>query len=372
MYAEINLNAISHNVRELRRLTHPKARLMAVVKADAYGHGAVRISQQALQNGAELLGVARIREGIHLREAGFDVPILIFGYTPPDLGKKLIEFSLTQSVYSYKSAELLSDIASSSGHKIKIHIKTDTGMGRVGLLLTNPHSSPIHEVESIAKLPGIELEGIFTHFAKSDYSDKSFTKRQLEIFTDFIYKLRIRGIDIPIKHAANSAAIIEMPETHLDMVRAGISLYGLYPSEEVDKNLIALKPAMELKSKVVYLKKVPAGFRVSYGCTYETGKPSVIATVDIGYADGLNRRLSSHGYMLVHGYRSPIVGRICMDLTMLDVGHIPDVCIGDEAVIFGRQGDSEITVDEIASMLDTINYEVVSGIADRVPRIYKQ
>jgi len=239
MYAEINLNAIAHNVRELKRLTHPKARLMAVVKADAYGHGAVRVAQQALQNGAEVLGVARIQEGIHLRKAGFNSPILIFGYTQPDLGKKLIEFNLTQSVYSCKSAELLSDIASSSGHKIKIHLKTDTGMGRVGLLLSNPYSSPVHEVESVVRLPGIELEGIFTHFAKSDYADKSFTKEQFEVFMNFTDQLRIRGIDIPVKHAANSAAIIEMPETHLDMVRAGISLYGLYPSDETDRTKIS-------------------------------------------------------------------------------------------------------------------------------------
>ena len=379
LWAEVDLKAIAHNVRELRSITNPSAMLMAVVKANAYGHGMINVSRQALQNGAELLGVARINEGIQLRNAGFDVPVLIFGYTPPDLAKKLIEFDLTQTIYSHKTAEVLSTAATSSRKKIKVHIKVDTGMGRVGILpgCSGPSipgkdltGGAVRDVESVAGLQGLDLKGIFTHFATAGSSDKSYAKKQFEIFMDLLDQLRHRGLEAPVTHVANSAAIIDMPETHLDMVRAGISVYGLYPSSEVNKSRIVLRPAMELKTRVIHLKKVPAGFRVSYGATYQTEKPTTIATVSVGYADGLSRLLSSRGHMLVRGHRASIVGCVCMDLTMLDVGHIPGVDLGDEVIIFGKQGDSFITVDEIASTLNTINYEIVSTIAGRVPRLY--
>ncbi len=377
--AEVDLNAIAHNVSELRRITSPAARVMAVVKANAYGHGFKEVARKALQNGAENLGVARVDEGIQLRKAGFDAPVLIFGYTPPALANNLIEFGLTQTVFSYKTAEMLSETGIDGGKKIKIHFKVDTGMGRLGLLPDSGRSfSPdteitgnaISEVESIARLPGLELEGVYTHFATADVSDKSYARKQFEIFIDFLNRLRLAGLEIPVKHAANSAAIIDLPETHLDMVRPGISIYGLYPSDEVNKSLMALKPAMELKARIVHLKKVPAGFKISYGITYETEKPTTIATVPIGYADGFNRLLSSRGHMLIRGHKAPIVGRICMDHTMLDVGHIPEIDLEDEVIIFGQQGELSITVDEIASTIGTINYEVVSTITDRVPRIY--
>ncbi|MCP4345082.1 MAG: alanine racemase [Desulfobacterales bacterium] len=370
-WAEIDLKAIAHNILELRRITNPGARLMAVVKANAYGHGAGKVADQALKNGADMLGVARLNEGIRLRKEGIEAPVLIFGYTPPSLADKLVEFNLCQTVWSCETARVLSDIALSLGRKIRVHLKTDTGMGRLGLVTTaDGEQAALREVESIARLHGLELEGIFTHFASSDSSDKSYTKKQFERFMEFLDKLCQTGPDIPIKHAANSAAIIDMPETHLDMVRAGISLYGLYPSDEVDKSRISLKPAMEFKAKVIHLKKVPAGFNVSYGSTFQTEKPTTIATIPAGYADGLNRMLSSRGHMLVCGSKAPVVGRVCMDLTMLDVGHIPDVHIEDEVVIFGSQGNSSLTVDEIASALNTINYEIVSTITDRVPRLY--
>lgn len=377
VWAEVDLKAIAHNVCELRRVTSPRARLMAVVKANGYGHGAPEVAARALQSGADMLGVARLNEGIRLRKSGIDVPILVFGY--PNEIEKLIEFDLTQTVCSYNTAEILSQTAVLLGKRIKIHFKIDTGMGRVGLVVscqsscsgqrTTDNRQLTTEIESAARLPGVELEGIFTHFASSDSSDKSFAKRQFELFTDFLDPLRV---DIPVKHAANSGAIIDLPETHLDMVRAGISLYGLYPSDEVKKSRITLKPAMALKARIVQLKKVPADFSISYGMTYRTEKPTTIATVPIGYADGFSRLLSSRGVMLVRGIRAPIVGRVCMDMTMIDVGHIPDVRLEDEVVIFGRQGDSVIAVDEIASDLHTINYEVVSSITARVPRIYLQ
>ena len=378
-WAEIDLKAIAHNVSELRRIAHPNARLMAVVKANGYGHGAIKVARTALKSGAEILGVARINEGIELREEGFNVPILIFGYTPPDIAVQLVEFDLTQTVYSYSTAKALSEVVAPLGRKVKVHLKMDTGMGRLGMLppgskSAGPNTSAVNaflrEVESIVRLTGLEMKGIYTHFATADSSEKTYAKHQLEIFTEVLEKLRFAGLEFPVKHTANSAALIDMPEAHLDMVRPGISIYGFYPSAEVNKSRVLLKPAMSLKAKVIHLKKVPAGFKVSYGITYETKKPTTIATVSVGYADGLNRLLSSQGNMLVCGYRAPVVGRVCMDLTMLDVGHISYVNLEDEVVIFGKQGDASINVDEIASTLNTINYEIVSTVTERVPRVY--
>ncbi|MGD9384259.1 MAG: alanine racemase [Desulfobacterales bacterium] len=379
VWAEVDLEAITYNVRELRRITDPGAHLMAVVKANAYGHGVVEVTRKALESGADSLGVARIEEGIELRKAGINESILIFGYTPPALAHKLIAFDLTQTVWSYTTAKALSDVAVSSNKQIKVHLKVDTGMGRLGLLPDcrrptvteqNLIGNAIREVESISLLAGLTLEGVYTHFATADSSDKTYAEKQFRIFVDFLNELRRAGISLPLCHAANSAAIIEMPETHLDMVRPGIAIYGLYPSDEVNKRRIALKPAMTLKSKIVHLKKVPPGFKVSYGCTYQTPKATIVASVPVGYADGFNRLLSSRGHMLVRGYRAPIIGRICMDQTMLDVGHIPDVNLEDEVVIFGRQEDKSITVDEIAATLNTINYEIVSALTARIPVIY--
>jgi len=367
-WADIDLNAIAHNIAELRRVTHPKARFMAVVKANAYGHGAIEVATEALKHGAQMLGVARISEGLHLRHAGIDAPILVMGYSPPEIASKLIQANLTQTVYSEETARAISDYAISCGKTVQIHIKTDTGMGRLGFAAKEAQS--LSDIEAIARLPGIEIEGIFTHFATADSRDKIFAKIQLELFTEFTDKLRQRGLEIPIRHAANSAGIMEMPESHLDMVRAGIAMDGVNPADETDKTRITLKPAMMLKSRVIHLKCVPAGFAVSYGCTYQTPKQTVIATVSIGYADGLNRLLSSRGCMLVRGQWAHIVGRVCMDLTMLDVGHIPAVKIGDEVVIFGSQENASISVDDMASMLNTINYEIVSTITARVVRQY--
>lgn len=377
--AEIDLKAIAHNVRELRRVTHPDARLMGVVKANGYGHGAVEIARCALKNGAERIGVARIDEGIQLREAGIKAPILIFGYTLPERTPELLEFDLMPTVYSAAFARALSRTAVALGKKIKFHLKVDTGMGRLGLLSQNFKSqhpakrintAAVDETVAIAGLNGIELEGLFTHFATADSADKRYAENQLDLFLSFISQLRKAGLNPAVRHAANSAALIDMPRSHLDMVRTGIAIYGLYPSDEVDKRRVSLRPAMALRTRVIHLKKVPAGFNISYGITYKTPKPTTIATVPVGYADGLNRLLSSRGQMLLHGKRVPIVGRICMDLTMLDVGRINNVQVGDEVVIFGRQENESITVDEIASSLGTINYEIVCAITARVPRLY--
>ncbi|MGD9175203.1 MAG: alanine racemase [Desulfobacterales bacterium] len=378
LWAEIDLEAIAHNVRELRRITQPQARLMAVVKANGYGHGAIEVSRCALQNGASILGVARIEEGIQIRKAGITVPILVFGYTRPHRAGDLLKYDLTQSVYSVATAWELSEAAVSLAAKIKVHLKVDTGMGRLGLLPQNFHSDnpvkinsdTVTETLTIADLDGLELEGIFTHFASADSADKTYAKYQLDLFLNYLKHLQKAGLCPSLTHAANSGAVMDMPRSHLDIVRPGIAIYGLFPSNEVDRQRISLKSAMALKSQIIQLKKVPAGFNISYGSTYTTRQPTTIATVPIGYADGLNRLLSSRGQMLVGGQRVPIVGRVCMDLTMLDVGNVKDVQAGDEVVVFGQQGNETLTVDEMAETLNTINYEIVTGISARVPRVY--
>jgi alanine racemase len=378
-WAQIDLNAYAHNIKELRRITRPAARLMAVVKANAYGHGAVELSRLALQNGASYLGVARINEAVALRNSGINAPILMLGYSPPKLAETLIEYELTQTVYHYRTAKALSERARHVGKKIKIHIKVDSGMGRLGIVLPPPGiditdegsgESCLEQILSITRLAGLQVEGIFTHFATADSADKSYANRQLERFVDFMHRLAAAGLQPPLIHAANSAALIDMPAAHLDLVRPGIATYGLYPSAEINKSAVDLKPVMALKSRIIHLKKVPAGFYVSYGITHRTPKPTTIATVPVGYADGFNRLLSSQGHMLVHGQRVPIVGRVCMDLTMLDVGKLSGVQLEDEVVVFGQQADEAITTDELAAQLNTINYEIISTITARVPRVY--
>ena len=378
-WAEIDLVAYRHNIAELRRITSPEARLMAVVKADGYGHGAVSVARVALEAGADNLGVARLHEAVELRDAGIAAPILIFGFTAAEEIDSLQDLDLTQAVFSRESAEVLSGRAVSGGKRLRVHIKVDTGMGRLGLLTDEPRAEEatasaanhrLDEVRAIATLPGLEVEGLFTHFATADHAEKSYAERQLQRFDDLVERLKQEGIEFPVNHAANSAALLDMPDSHLDMVRPGIATYGLYPSAEVDQSRVELKPVMEWKARIIQLKEVPAGFGVSYGITYETPRPTRLATVAVGYADGLNRGLSSCGEMLVGGRRVPIVGRICMDLTLLDVGEVSDVAVDDEVVILGRQGEEELTADEMATTLDTINYEIVSTITSRVPRIY--
>jgi len=380
VWAEIDLEAIAHNVREVRRVANPGSRVMAVVKANAYGHGAIQVARVALENGADFLGVARAHEGVELRNAGIRAPILIFGYSPPGYTRKLVEYDLTQTVYSTQMAESFSDAGRAMGKSLKVHLKIDTGMGRLGLISVQPvrqtvvaevsNGKALREAAAIAALPGLNLEGIYTHFASADSANKESARKQINTFMDFLEQLKNKAVDVPLRHAANSAAVIDMPETHLDLVRPGIMLYGLYPSGEVDKARVSLKPAMQLKARVAHVKNVPAGFKVSYGSTYETQLSTTIATVAVGYADGYSRLLSSSGAMLVRGSRAPVVGRVTMDQTMLDTGHIDNVSPGDEVVIFGTQGKSSIHVDEIASAIETINYEVVSTIMPRVPRIY--
>ena len=373
--ADIDLGAISANIRELKKITTPGARFMAVVKANAYGHGAVEVARRALEGGADCLGVARIQEAVALRQAGIDGMILVLGVTPPELARPALENDLTLTLFDLEAARAISDMAAAAGKTLSVHLKTDTGMGRLGLRPAGDRGDGldperIQTAVRIAALPGLDLEGIFTHFAAADSTDTAYTKKQFTLFCDYIDELKRAGVEFRIRHAANSAAIIAHPVTHLDMVRAGIAMYGLNPSAEINLDHLATRPAMAIKARLVHVKKVPAGFCVSYGMTHRTAAPTTIATVPIGYADGYSRLLSSRGTMLVRGARAPIVGRVCMDLTMLDVGHIPGVRTGDEVVALGSQADQSVAADEIAGLLDTINYEVVSSITARVPRIF--
>ena len=365
VWAEINLDNLAHNIREVRRLTSKEALVTAVVKANGYGHGSVEIAQTFLDNGADRFAVAVLTEAIELRKGGITAPILIMGYTPTSLFEKVVEYDIIQTIYSYQDAKVLSDIAVKLNKKALIHIKIDSGMGRIGLL---PNDDSIEEILRISKLPNIYIEGIFTHFAMADYLDKSHAMTQFKKFTWVIEKLEEKGLDIPIKHTSNSAAIIDLPEFNLNMVRAGIMIYGLKPSDEVKLDKVDLKPAMTLKARISHLKTVPKGTGISYGQIFVTERESKIATLPIGYADGFTRLLTEKAEVYVNGKRAKIVGKICMDQCMIDVTDIEDVKIGDEVVLFGygRRGH----IDEVAEKLGTINYEIACMVGEGYQSIY--
>ncbi|MCX7920995.1 MAG: alanine racemase [Clostridia bacterium] len=369
-WAEINLDNIAHNVREIRRITNKNAEIMGVVKADAYGHGVMEVAKTILSNGVTRLAVSMLDEAIQLRKNGINVPILVLGYTDPRRAEEIILNDITQAVFSQDLAQALSNAAVKHNKNVKIHIKIDTGMTRIGFM---PGYSAVKNVEEISKLPKIIIEGLFTHFASADEKDRSYTYTQFQRFMAIYSELGRIGIHIPIKHAANSAAIIEYPEMHLDMVRPGIILYGMYPSEEVSKEKINLKPAMTLKANVILVKEVENDTSISYGRIFTTHRDSKIATIPIGYADGYTRILSNKGQVLVNGEVAPVVGRVCMDQCMIDVTDLKhEVSVGDEVVLFGRQGDKEIKVEDVASIIGMINYEVVCIVGKRIPRAYLQ
>ena len=366
-WAEIDLDAIAHNTREIKKLTGSKVEMMGVVKADAYGHGVLEVVRTLLDNGVTQLAVSMLDEAIQIRKMGIDVPILVLNYTDPARADEIIHNRVTQTVFSTDLAQALSAAAVRLGKDVRIHVKVDTGMTRVGFI---PGYNAVRNIMEISRLPGIILEGIFTHFASADESDKSYTLMQFERFMNLCTELIRAGIHIPVKHVCNSAGILQYPEMHLDIVRPGIILYGLYPSREV-AGKIDLRPAMTLKANVIFVKDVDKDTYVSYGRTFRTDRKSRIATIPIGYADGYTRLMSNKGRMLVNGEYAPVIGRICMDQCMLDVTDLKhDVHVGDEVVIFGRQNGSCISVDEIADQVGTINYELVCIIGKRIPRVY--
>ncbi len=367
-WVEINLDHIAHNLREYRALTGEDTEIMAVVKADGYGHGASAVATAALQAGATRLAVAFVEEGIKLRRSGMKAPILILGYTGPEQFNALIDYDLTPAVFSYKTAQTLSILAVNRGAELPIHLKVDTGMSRVGLL---PEEA-VDVVCRIGRLPGLLVEGLMTHLAAADERNRDYTEGQLLLFSRIVESCREKGITFPSLHAANSAAAANYPHARLNMIRLGIALYGYYPSPVIEESSLRLIPALTFKSRVIMIKRVPAGTAVSYGCTYHTEEEALIATIPVGYADGYNRLLSNRADILIRGRRAPIAGRICMDHFMADVTSIPGVREGDEVVLYGRQGAGEISLEEVAVMTGTISYELLCAVSARVSRLYFQ
>ncbi|MBR4904956.1 MAG: alanine racemase [Selenomonadaceae bacterium] len=362
VYAEINLDAIRHNLTEIRRHINPASKLCAVVKADAYGHGAVEVSKIAVECGADFLAVATVEEGLELRRAGFDLPILILSLIPLRAAEVVVENNLTATVADFETAEKISVAAVKFDKPAKVHLKIETGMGRIGI-------APEYAVElavKISKLPSIELEGMFSHFADADSADRTFTNKQIKIFSDVAEKIRAAGVEIKILHLAESAAILDIPDAHFNMVRAGIITYGLYPSDDVRKT-IQLRPAMKLVARVAFLKKVAAGVSIGYGREFVAERDSIIATLPIGYADGYIRAYKNF-HVEIRGQLAPIAGRVCMDQTMIDVTDIDDVKVGDEVILFGSD---LISIDDAAKHLHTINYEITCLVSARVERIFK-
>jgi alanine racemase len=365
VWAEINLHNIQENIREIKRIVGSRVQVMAVVKAEAYGHGAVQVARAARQIGVEWFGVSLPEEGIELRRAGIDGSILVFSPLQPDQVKPVVRYDLISTICLMESAKALSGEAVRTGKSVKVHIKIDTGMGRVGVI---PEDA-VDFIEQVKSLPGLEVQGIYSHFATADEADLSYARKQLANFRGVLAALTNAQISIPVKHMANSGGIINLPESHFDLVRPGIIMYGLYPSQEVPKEKITLLPAFSLRTKVTHAKRVSPGTGVSYGQVYHAAKETNIATIPIGYADGWSRLLSGKASALIHEKRFPIIGNICMDQCMVDTDD-EQVRPGDSVTLIGSQGDQHITADEIAKLLGTINYEVVCMISDRVPRIY--
>lgn len=366
VWAEIDLDAIAYNMQNIKRLAKDKE-VIAVVKADCYGHGAVDVVPTLLENGASRLAVAVLTEGIELRKNNIKEPIMILGYTPEYLGEELINFDIEQTVYDLDYAKELSKIAVSMNKKVKIHIALDTGMGRIGFI---PNEQSLKDVVEISKLPGIMIEGMFTHFSTADEKDKTYTNEQFKKYMDFSQALTDLNVNIPMHDVSNSGALMDMPETYLDAVRAGIILYGYYPSDEVIKSNLSLKPALTLKAKVAHVKEMDKDMYISYGRTFKTERKSKIATIPIGYADGYTRLLMPGAKVIINGKFAPVVGRICMDQCMVDVTDVGDVKTGDEVILLGKQGSLKNDADDYAKALNTINYEVLCMFKRRIPKVY--
>ena len=373
-WAEIDLDALAQNFREVRKAADPKAMVCCVVKADAYGHGAVRVAREFASLGADWFAVSNLEEALQLRRAGIETPVLVLGYTPADKAGTLSRENVSQCVYSLEYARDLSRFAQEAGVKVNIHLKIDTGMSRLGFYYQDisRDETAVEEVKEACSLPGLVPQGIFTHFAVSDegQAGDAFTMRQFGCLKEMIESLARAGVTFPVRHCANSAGVFDYPLSHLDMVRAGIVLYGLYPSGEL-RSRPALKPALALKSVVSHVKTLLPGATVSYGRKFTAQHEMRVATVPVGYADGYPRLLSPGGAeVLIGGKRCPILGRICMDQLMADVTALDQVRVGDTVTLIGRDGEEEITADELAEKEGTINYEVVCALSKRVPRVY--
>lgn len=366
--AKIDLDAILYNMASMHDAIGHDTKIMAVVKTDGYGHGATEIAKTIEPLDYTFgFAVATVEEGVILRNHGITKPILVLGYVFPDEYEVLLRHQLRPAVFTLEMAEELSREAGRLGVECPVHLKIDTGMNRIGMKVTEESAEL---VEQISKLPHMILEGIFTHFARADEKDKTAAYGQLKLFEQMIAMIEKRGITIPYHHCSNSAGIVEMKEANMDIVRAGITLYGLWPSDEVDKSKISLKPVLSLKSHVAYVKTLEPGESISYGGTYVTTGKERIATIPVGYGDGYSRGLSNQGYVLIHGRKAPIRGRVCMDQFMVDVTEIPEVKIGDEVTLIGKDGNEEITMEEIGAVSGRFNYEFACDLGKRIPRVF--
>ena len=364
--AEIDLDAIGSNTANIKARLRPETKLLAVVKADAYGHGAVEVSKVCLFNGAEQLAVATCDEGVELRQSSIQVPVIILGNTVEAQLETVINNSLTQTVFCYDTAKRISDCAVRLGKKALVHIKIDTGMGRIGFL---PNEESLDIIDSIFELPNLEITGVFTHFATADEKSKDFTLDQYRKFRFMTDSMEKRGHTGLIRHCGNSAAILDMPELQMDMVRAGIIIYGMYPSDQVTES-ISLKPAIRLRSCISYVKEVAPDVSIGYGRTYFTNKVTKVATVPVGYADGYSRKCSNKARVIIKGHYAPVIGNVCMDQLMIDVTDIEKVGIGDDVIIMGQEKGLSVSAEELAKIQGTINYEIVCNVGKRVPRVF--
>lgn len=366
-WVEINREKAIHNFLEVRRAVGPDVKICAVVKADSYGMGAIELSKMYLENGVDMFAVAVISEALELREEIKEKDILILGYTPEEFFDDAINNNITLTIYTYELAEKLNAVAKSMNKKAKIHIKVETGMNRLGFLPTEENADI---VTKIAKMENIFIEGAFSHQAKADELDKTTAHKQAKRFTDFMNMLEKRGVQIPIKHIANSATIIDLPEYYFDMVRPGIILSGFYPSDEVRQDYLKFEICVTLKARLANVKTIEAGEGVGYGHLYKAEKPVVVGTIPLGYADGYSRLLSNKGYIVVKGVKCPIIGKVCMDQFMVDLSNVENPQIGDEAIIYGDGNDGAMTAEDVANMRGTISYEVLTNLGKRLPRLY--
>ena len=368
-WAEINLDAIAQNLKNIRSITAPNAKIMCVVKADAYGHGFFEAAKTMHESGADAFAVATFEEAKLLRDRGFSEVILILGSVDRIFAKDMVTLGISATVFDFSFAKAMSEAAKELGKEARIHIKLDTGMSRIGF---GCEEQDADEIAKICSLPNICAEGIFTHFACADEPNRAMSNAQFFRFQGMIEKLKARGISFQYAHICNSAGIMEYPEYHMDMVRAGIILYGCYPSEDVQKARLPLIPAMTIKARITRIDEKPTGTPVSYGSTYITTQKTKIATVSIGYADGYLRSLSGKAYMSVAGVKVPVVGRICMDQCMIDVSAVNTITVGDEVIVFGNGGENSETATSLAQCAGTINYEILCAVGNRTPRIYVQ
>lgn len=367
IYAGIDLDALKYNVEGIKRCKAESAMLMGVIKANAYGHGAKVFAHELDSMGFDWFAVATVDEGIELRRDGIEQPILVLGYTCEAQYPDMVQWEITPTIYSLDMAKAFDAAAAKAGKVANIHIKIDTGMSRIGFL---PGEKSLDEIEKIHELRHLRIQGMFTHFACADMRDKTHVGHQIEKFHQMIDGVRQREIPVEIFHCSNSASIMELPSEHMNLVRAGIILYGLYPSNEMEEKRLPLKPVMSLYSHIVHVKEVPEGVTVGYGATYVTGRPTRIATVPVGYADGYPRSLSNRASVLLHGRRVPIIGRVCMDQFMVDVTDMPQVSVGDVVTLIGQDGEEILSVEEISEMAGSFNYEFVCDVSRRVPRVY--